>query len=360
MINMSEDDLLELNGRVYPHSSGRGHVLEIYSRPLAKSLPSQREELTFKVMRVADTKFLVVKEENGLRPQPSGRHVRFYLNKSHNLPFKSYQRVKLVIKLKDFGLTCNDMGLASENEMRELLTQIPTVWVDCYLNKKPRGVNLSFSVDDSLAGGYCVTHVKDETHLLLKRVRPSRYMTNHRCGAIRKISPFRKNRMQISTSIKGISRDRILLGIFGNDWKSFDIGSCFIYQEEKELARELFQRGAILYSTHSAGPFDIGIMNDKSEFLSVIEITNGAPKRGPKRGMFSEVGSRITAKIQSLRLWSIKNSKPSFVVIPFVWHTHDWVHTLANEAKNDNCHVLLSRFEMGWEKEIAKIIMSHV
>lgn len=314
MVNMPEEIFVELNGGIYPNPPG--HVLGIYSVALARLLSKPSNQFKFKIS-ILGTKFVIERDENGIRPQIWRRQVRFYLNKSYNLSFESYSKAKLLIIPKEFGATYYDLGLIPREDMGRLLTQSPTIWVDCYIDAKPQGFNVSFSADRSLSGKYCVLLAKDEAHLLLRGTPPIEHMVNQRRGIVRKISPSRENRLCISTPVfRNIKAKRLMIGIFKEDWESFDISSCFTYEKEKELACELFQRGMILYSTHSVGYFDIGVTDKNGKLLSAIEVTNGNPKKKSKRGMFSEVGSRITAKVQSLRIWSIKNSAPSFVVLP--------------------------------------------
>jgi len=106
------------------------------------------------------------------------------------------------------------------------------------------------------------------------------------------------------------------------------------------------------------GEFDIGIVDKECNFLSVIEITAQKPQGKWKCGRYSSSGSRITSKIQSARLWSIENNKPSFVIIQNMWKEYNWVNELKSKASENKAYVIFSDFKKGWERTVYRKINS--
>lgn len=282
--------------------------------------------------------------------------VKFMLKPEFDINFKTNytSSIKYLINPKIFGLSLEDFGVFSKNTLGQLFSKEPDIWIRGWIAKKPKGINLGFAADNKIKGFHVAISLKDGNKIILKRVKETKAQV---CKGmlIRKISGRYQNGILISlsTAIKNKKFSKQpLVGIYYEDWKNIlDIKKLFLYTEEGILAKELFDRKIKVLSTHSID-FDIGILDKKCSLISIIEITKSSHNSN-SFAMFSTHGSRIVAKAQTLRIWSIKNNKPSFVVINKKWSKFRWIEDFKEICRKDKCYVLFTSFNKNWEKEIA-------
>ena len=282
--------------------------------------------------------------------------VKFMLLPKFSINFKSnyISSIKYLINPKDFGLALEDFGVFSKKALKLLFSREPDIWIRGWIAEKPKGINLVFAADNNIKGFHVALSFKDQNKVILRRVMETKAQIC-RGMLIRKVSGRYENGILISLSAAIKNRKfskQPLVGIYYDDWRGIlDIKKLFLYAEESILAKELFDRKLKVLSTHSID-FDIGILDKKCNLISIIEITNSCYNKS-SFAMSATHGSRIVAKVQTLRVWSIKNKKPSFIIINEKWSKLKWVKDFIEECRKDKCYVLFTSFNKNWEKGVA-------
>ncbi len=354
----ASNSTVELGCRLF--SSRAGVLLEVTSKTLATCLSRFTEPVPFDFV-VKQGQIRLYPSSNGVLPRICHRRVRFYFPNARENELVHFIGAysKILLNPTDFGSTQSEFGVF---RLKELYSE-PSVWVDAFFHPSKRRstiyYNLSFSAGGSMSNSHGVVVPINESTYLIRRVNSAVGLRVNKFGQCRRLSCARGQRCSISFTPSQAPPKVVRLGIVGDDWPGFEIADFFIYPEEKQLARAFFSRGFSLYSPHSRGIFDLEITAPNLARLAVIEVTTDHPHPFG-RGMFSEVGSRITAKIQSLRLFSLKRGIPSFVIIKKEWKGLSWLVQMAKDASEDGCVVLFTDFEGDWHSPLANLILSRL
>jgi hypothetical protein len=158
-----------------------------------------------------------------------------------------------------------------------------------------------------------------------------------------------KTRNELYIAVRGLIgktvSQPIWVGIYTEEWADkLDIEALFRYQEEKFLLRNFLSKNLTVFASHSGGFFDLGIGNN-GELQSIIEVTNYKPSERGGNSIYGSVGSNITAKLQTIRLWCIKNKKKGFLILNENWSKFEWIKVISKEARREGCFILFSNFQ---------------
>lgn len=308
--------------------------------------------------------------DNIFKLTPNKGGTKLYLCKNNNTKFvirdqniligKTYKPIRYLIDPLNFGLTFEDFGFISNKSIASKNRKSPDVWIKGYIVNKPKGMSLGLAATHKMKGKYVFVDTRNNEKIILHRAKePSLLISRGRL--IRKISHRSHNDLIIDVSsimTKCSMSRQVLVGLFYDEWEGIlNIRDIFLYKSEADLASSLFDKNMTLCSTHSIG-FDIGIMDKKGNNLSVIEITETKPK-SDNHSKGGHRGSMIMARIQTMRIWSIKNNKPSFVVIHNDWlkFGHSWISNFQKDCKKDKCFIYFTDFKENWSDSMADKIV---
>ena len=266
----------------------------------------------------------------------------------------------------DFDLNLLDFGVLPKLYISQALSNRPSVFIKGAVINTKYSKTLVFSASKEMKGNYVSMIKLNNSKVILKKINHNFTLVNQKQGHVRKLWQVGgKLRDGLNVRVpKNLEINKeIWIGINLEDWGSkFKLESLFNDKNEKELALALHDMDFTLFATHSH-EFDIGIGRD-GNLSSIIEITNfqpyiKKPSQGPST-MFGSIGSIISSKIQTTRIWSIKTHMKSFIIISKNWSSSSWLNKLKKEAENDNCFIIFTDFQGNWASEIAKQIVDYL